>query len=276
MTNQGNYANQLQMPEYGWPDFFTRKGFKMLQALMKHCVVGCLLLMFGFSATTTTAQTGIEDYNFSSCSMSEDQPRLLGGARPASRILESVDMLSQPPLSTYTDPLTIATLPQNIWVIVFDLDDQTGDWFRILVPCEDFAISGWIPATSVRYNTRRANLYAAPPGCAIPLGVVDSLDELWESPVSGTIAVAFDVFRNTSGTRYPDSFFYPTRNGRELRDKERRIATSGAFLLSGSVISTEVQPGQMIGFSVISSSDEQLRMYGIMYEVPDGCQFAER
>jgi hypothetical protein len=248
----------------------------MLRLRNKSSILALGLALICMSMAVFAADAQEQPYDFSACVTGEEQPLMLGGAKPASRILENVEMLSQPPLSDFAQPMTIATIPQGTWVIVFDLDEQTRGWFRILVPCETFAISGWIPATAVNVSTRRANIYAAPPGCAIPLGTVDSLDELWESPISGTVAVALDVFRETSGSRYPDSFFYPTRNGRELRDKERRIATSGAFLLTGSVVSTELQPGQMVGFSVISSSDEELQMFGIMYEVPEGCEFAER
>ncbi len=240
-------------------------------------VVLGLITLLGVVGLVPTFAQEFEPYtDFSSCHIGDDQPLLLGGAKPSSQILSEVDMLSQPPLSSNTRPLTIATLPADLWVMVFDIDQQSRSWFRILVPCDEMAISGWIPATAVNYSVRRANIYAAPPGCAIPLDVVDSLDDLWDSPISGRIAVAFDVFRTTSGTRYPDSFFYPTRNGRELRDKERRIATGGAFLLSGSVISTELQAGNALGFSVISSSREELTMFGIMYQVPEGCEFAER
>lgn len=238
-------------------------------------IMGLIVLTVATGFSPARAQTPV-DYDFTTCNSDAEQPLLLGGAKPASRILEDVDLMSQPPLSTYAQLMTIANIPKDIWVIVFDLDEQTHSWFRILVPCGSFTISGWIPAASVNASVRRANIYNAPPGCAVPLGVVDSLDEQWKSPIKGTVAVALDVFRDSSGTDYPASFLYPTQRGREKRDKERKIQTSGAFLLSGSVISLDLEKGQTFGFSVIGSSHEPLHMFGIMYEVPEGCIFAER
>lgn len=219
-----------------------------------------------------------QDYDFQTCPIGESAPvpPLLGGARPASRILRDVDLLSQPVYTQDTQPLRIAVIPQDTWVIVFNIDEESRNWYRILVVCNGFNLSGWIEADAVRISRNRVNDYAAPPGCALPLGTVEGLDTLWQSNVRGRIAIAFDIFRSTSGTRYPDAFFYPTRDGRELRDKERRITTSGAFLLSGSVVNLEVRPGNFIGFSVFGRSSEPLNLFGIIYQVPEGCRFEDR
>jgi len=233
--------------------------------------------------SSTVAMVAAQDFNydFSSCNFGQTQPLILGGARPASRLLSDVDLLSQPLYSSYGDnePLVIATLPRDMWVVVFDLDEQTQGWFRVFVACDEVAISGWIPADPniINHSLRRTNNYAAPPGCARPLDVVESFDELWESTISGRVAVAFDVFRDNTGERIQNTFFYPTRNGRELRDKERRIETGGAYLLTGSVVSVELQQGNRLGLSIIGAPrSESLRIFGIIFEVPDGCQFAER
>lgn len=216
------------------------------------------------------------NYNFEDCPSGGRAPLILGGARPASRILRNVDLLSQPVYTRDTRPLRIATIPQDTWVIVFNIDEESRNWYRVLVVCDSFNISGWIEADAVQISRNRVNNYAAPPGCARPIATIESLDTFWQASSRGRIAIAFDLFRNISGTRYPDAFFYPTRDGRELRDKERRITTSGAFLLSGSVINLEVRSNSEIGFTVFGRSDERLNMFGIIYEVPEGCQFADR
>lgn len=250
---------------------------------MKRVVSTLFWSLFAMGILVGTSRSAIAqtpNYDFSNCNYEETQPLILGGARPSSRLLADVELLSQPPYSDYgdTEPLVIATLPRDMWVVVFDLDEQTRGWFRVLVACHDVAISGWIPADSnvINHSIRRTNIYAAPPGCARALSIVESLDELWESTISGRVAVAFDVFRDEPGERI-NAFFYPTRNGRELRDKERRIETGGSYLLTGSVVSVELQQGNRLGLSVIGAPrSASPRIFGIIFEVPEGCQFAER
>jgi hypothetical protein len=200
---------------------------------------------------------------------------LYGGALPSSLIVEDTTLLSQPPLTADTVPLEIVPVPAGARVIVFDVDEQTRSYFRVVFPCEGYNLAGWVDATAVRHRVNRTNPKYAPPGCAQPLQVVELLDDVWISTVDGEIAVVVDLFRTEGGTAYPRSYYYLTRNGREIRDKERVFESSGAFLIRSVVLGTEVRAGNAIGFSVITSSNEPLDFFGILYFVPRGCEFRD-
>ncbi|MAS33636.1 MAG: hypothetical protein CL610_06505 [Anaerolineaceae bacterium] len=205
----------------------------------------------------------------------EESNVLYGGALPSSLVVEDTILLSQPPLTPDTDPLEIAAIPANARVIVFDVDEQTRSYFRVVFPCEGYNLAGWVAAPAVRHRVNRTNPKYAPPGCAQPLQVVELLDDVWSSTVNGEIAVVVDLFRSEGGTDYPRSYYYLTKNGREIRDKERVFESSGAFLIRSVVLGTEVRAGNAIGFSVITSSTEELDFFGILYSVPEGCEFRD-
>lgn len=200
-------------------------------------------------------------------------PLLFGGARPSSLVLQDTEILSQPPYTPDTNAMTIATLPQGVYVIVLDLDEEVQAYFRIIWPCGEHTFVGWVDAAAIRHSTRRANPKPAPPGCAQPLLTVDLLDGVWESTVDGRIAVVADLYRDEGGEVFPLSFYYLTRNGRELRDKERKFTTAGPFLINGVVLGADVRAGNAIGFSIITPSSEELHFFGTVYEVPEGCDF---
>lgn len=202
-------------------------------------------------------------------------PRLLGGARASSLVIEDVVLLSQPRYTTDTLPLEIIEIPAGAYVVVYDIDEETENWFRIVFPCDGINMTGWVPVSTVRFPARRANPKPAPPGCAQALEVVELLNGEWRSNSQGRIAVVADLFRATGGERFPRSFYYLTRNGREIRDKERAFETSGPFLIRAVVLGTDVVPGNRIGFSVITASREELEFFGILYYVPEGCEFGE-
>jgi hypothetical protein len=200
---------------------------------------------------------------------------LYGGALPSSLVVEDTVLLSQPPLTDDTNPLNIVPIPANARVIVFDVDEQTRSYFRVVFPCEGYNLAGWVKASAVRHRVNRTNPKYAPPGCAQPLQVVELLDDVWSSTINGEIAVVVDLFRTEGGTAYPRSYYYLTKNGREIRDKERVFESSGAFLIRSVVLGTEVRMGNAVGFSVITSSNEPLDFFGILYSVPEGCEFRE-
>lgn len=200
---------------------------------------------------------------------------LYGGALPSSLVVEDTILLSQPPLTADTDPLEIVPIPANARVIVFDVDEQTRSYFRVVFPCEGYNLAGWVEASKIRQRVDRTNPKYAPPGCAQPLQVVELLDDVWTSTIDGEIAVVVDLFRAEGGTKYPRSYYYLTKNGREIRDKERVFESSGAFLIRSVVLGTEVRAGNAISFSVITSSDEELDFFGILYFVPEGCEFRD-
>jgi hypothetical protein len=242
-------------------------------------VIGILILMvFALIHLPATIKAqDIDDIDTQSCVPDPDEPAplLFGGARPTSLVLEDAPLLSQPPLTADTNPLTLIEIPAGARVIVFDLDDQTKSYFRVIWPCEGFNFTGWIYSESVRHQVRRTNPKPAPPGCAVALQIVDLLDDVWVSDIEGKIAIVVDLYRAQGGEVYPRSFYYLTRNGRELRDRERVFTSSGPFLINGVVMSADVQVGTRIGFSVITSSKEELNFFGTLYLVPEGCEFVE-
>ena len=243
--------------------------------ILKSLLIGLLLaLSFGSAFSTSQAQSG-EDFDPSVCipGPNDAPPLLFGGARPSTLVLNDVDLLSQPPLTPDVQPLLITQLPAGTYLVVLAVDEQTKSYFRVIWPCGEHTFVGWVDASAIRYSTRRANPKPAPPGCARAMLTASLLDDVWISTVSGHIAVVADLYREVGGTPFPRSFYYLTRNGRELRDKERRFETSGPFLINGVVLGADVRNGNAIGFSVITSSDEELHFFGTVYEVPEGCDF---
>jgi hypothetical protein len=245
--------------------------------------VFCLLLTVILLATPLAslsaqdyAMSGVVDVNSCVPNSNDPPPQLLDGARISSLVVEDVVLLSQPPYTADTEPLEIIEIPQGAYAIVYDIDEQTQNYFRVVFPCDGVNMTGWIPVSTIRFPARRANPKPAPPGCAIAQQIVDILDDEWTSNISGHVAVVADLFRSTGGDAFPRSFYYLTRNGREIRDRERVFETSGTFLINGSVLSSDIAQGNRLGFSVITSSrDSSLEFFGILFEVPEGCEFAD-
>lgn len=238
-----------------------------------------LLLIALALPNAINAQSGPSQADLLACvPKAGDLPRF-GGARAESLVLRDVDLLSQPTFTSDTRAMKLVTIPQGARVVVFDIDnvirDRNSKWFRVLWACDNFAFAGWVPVSAVRLPPIRVNEKVAPPGCAIPLAIIDSVDGIWESTYRGKISVVVDLFRNPSRTFYPSSFFYLTRNGRELRDRDREFKTSGPFLLNGVVIQTDVQRGTEVGFTIVGSSREPVRLFAMVYAVPQGCEWSE-
>lgn len=229
--------------------------------------------------STISAQSGPSQAELLACVPRPDDLPRFGGAKAESLVLRDVDLLSQPTFTRDTRAMKLVTIPKGARVIVFDIDnvirDRNSKWFRVLWACDNFAFSGWLPVSAVRLPPIRVNEKVAPPGCAVPLDIMTSIDDVWESTYRGKISVVVDLFRNPTRTRYPRSFFYLTRNGRELRDRDREFETSGPFLLSGLVIQTDVQRGTEIGFTIVGPSREPVRFFAIVYAVPQGCEWSE-
>lgn len=205
----------------------------------------------------------------------ETPPPLLDGARPSSAIIAETTLLSQPPLTPDTVPLEVIDIPEGSRVVVIDLDDQTQSYYRVVWPCGKYNFTGWLPIEDVQHNPRRTNPKPAPPGCAQAVQLVNLLDDVWISDVAGRVAVVVDLYRETTEERYPRSSYYISRDGRALRDRERIFETSGAILINGVVMGVEVRRGSVLGFTIQPEPTEDLNFFGILYNVPDGCQFGE-
>lgn len=241
-------------------------------------VISFCLLITNFASLSAQSSDYALDIDTTKCVADPNNAEsnlLYGGALPSSLVVEDTVLLSQPPLTADTAPLEIVPIPANARVIVFDVDEQTESYFRVVFPCEGYNLAGWVEASTVRHRVNRTNPKYAPPGCAQPLQVVELLDDVWTSTVNGEIAVVVDLFRSEGGTEFPRSYYYLTKNGREIRDKERVFESSGAFLIRSVVLGTEVREGNAIGFSVITNSNEELDFFGILYLVPEGCEFRE-
>lgn len=238
--------------------------------------VTSLIFLFGTTSAPAYAQDTVTDVDTSECIYTaEDTPVLFGGARPASLVVSEAPLLSQPPLTSDTDPLTIVELPVGAAVIVTDLDEQSRTYFRVIWPCSGRNFTGWVEASAVRRNPSRVNPRFAPPGCARAIGWVDLLDGYWSSTVNGDIAIVVDLYRNQGGEQYPRSFYYLTLNGREVRDKDREFRTAGPFLVTGVVMGVSVRRGQPISFTILPPPSEPVNFFGIIYQVPEGCEFVE-
>jgi len=206
------------------------------------------------------------------------QPGAVGrfnGARPESLVLQDVDLLSQPLFGTDAKPLTLVTIPKGARVVVFDLDNVQKSWYRVLWSCDTFNFAGWLPKASVKFFDKNANAKVAPPACIQTLGTIDSVNKTWTSPKQGRIAVALDLYRKPSTSAYPESFFYLTRNGKELRDKDREFKTAGPFLLNGMVIGADLSKGTVVGFEIVgpNADKEPVLFFATIYLIPDGCQW---
>lgn len=204
-------------------------------------------------------------------------PAEFSSARPSALILETTDLLSQPLYPAGTEPLVLAEIESGESVIVFNIDDNTRSWFRELWQGdgEQAPVIGWLRAESVNYSPRRANLSFAPPGCTQALGWLSSLDDEWESTVQGRVMVVVDLYRDTSATAYPESTFFLTRNGRELRDDEFTFHSAGYFLMDNVAIFADFRVGDVIGFSLVSESEAPLHLSAALYQIPQGCDFGE-
>ncbi len=240
--------------------------------------VALLLLGSVFAAPQLSAhaQSRATDLDTSNCVYDGDRaPRLFGGARAASLVTSATPLLSQPPLSDDTRPLTVIDLPAGAAVIVTDLDEQSRSYFRVIWPCDGQNFTGWVRADDVRRQRNRVNARFAPPGCARPVDWVNLINDSWISSITGDIAVVVDLYRNQGGTQYPRSFYYLTVNGQQRRDRDRPIQTTGPFLITGVVMGLNVRAGQAIGFEVTPPAREPVNFFGIIYQVPEGCQFVE-
>ncbi len=242
----------------------------------------CAVVMVFVSATAAQAQAvaptptpTVSPDDIQACISQLGALMRFNGARPELLVLQDVDLLSQPQFGTDAKPLKLITIPKGARVVVFDLDNVQKSWFRVLWSCDTFNFAGWVPKSAIKFFDKNANPKVAPPACIKTLGTVDSMNNTWTSPVQGRIAVALDLYRKPSKNTYPESFFYLTRNGKELRDKDRKFETAGPFLLNGMVIGTDVSKGTVVGFEVIGPNvdKEPLLFFATIYLIVNGCQW---
>jgi hypothetical protein len=244
--------------------------------MAKHCVllITVLFLMAFLSPSVSFvsfAQTPTPVRDLAGCIPKPGEIRF-NGARPESAILNDVPLLTQPRFGNDAHPLTLVTIPKNARVVVFDIDNVEKRWYRVLWACDDFAYAGWVPKDTVRFFDRNANPKVAPPACVNSVTTLETLDVAWKSTIQAKrMVVVVDLFRAPDKTRY-QSFFYLTRNGKDVKDKDREIQTEGPFLLNGEVINTSIAPGTVVGFD-LTRPNPSIRIFATVYQVPEGCQW---
>ena len=113
-----------------------------------------------------------------------------------------------------------------------------------------------------------------PPACAVPLTTQFSLNNTWTStgPGKQRIAVVVDLFRSRFGD-FPNSALSLTINGHEVESSRRQIVERGQFSLKDVVFSLPgyVQPGDVIGYLLKTTSDEPLAFMATIFIVPENC-----
>jgi hypothetical protein len=194
-----------------------------------------------------------------------------GGARPESAVLQDVDLLTQPQFDSQAKPIKLVTIPKGARVVVFDIDNVQNSWYRVLWACDNFAYAGWVPKKAVHFFISNANPIVAPPGCVQSITTLNSLDDTWISTFKGRLVAVVDLFRAPNKTSI-HTFFYLTRDGRQVHDKDREIHTQGPFLLNGEVVNATVSKGMEIGFN-LTEPNPAFRVFSTIYLVPDGCKW---
>ncbi|MEP7287155.1 MAG: hypothetical protein ABI947_15480 [Chloroflexota bacterium] len=241
----------------------------MLQRV-KYCIMLAILLIAS-GPSGVYAQHAALFQETSSCIPAPGSLPRFKGARPEPLVLQDVELLTQPRFTTEAQPIVLVTIPKNARVVVFDIDNKLGKWYRVLWACDNFRYAGWVPKETIRFSSINVNPKEAPPVCVKSITTVDSIDTTWTSTTKGRLVAVVDLFRNPTGTEYPSSFFYLSRNGKDLKDKDRNFHTAGPFLMNGVVINATVSLGNVIGFSVVGGSNEPVQLFATFYTVPDGC-----
>lgn len=139
---------------------------------------------------------------------------------------------------------------------------------------------GWLPASFTDYNNQREQMMALPifqrepPACAAPLTTQFNLNNEWQ--VTGSermrLAVVIDLFRSQYG-EFPSASLALKVNGQPVESSRRKIVEQGQFSLKDVVFTLPdyLQPGDVLGYRLETSSQEPLTFLATIFNVPEGC-----
>jgi hypothetical protein len=139
---------------------------------------------------------------------------------------------------------------------------------------------GWVPTSFTDYNGARDRLASLPvftrepPGCAVYLTTQHNLNSRWTANQKRRIAVVVDLFRSRYGD-FPRSTLVLTVNGEDVKESSRHIVEQGQFSLKDVVLTLprDVQPGDVMGYRLETTSKELLTFMATIFAVPDGCKW---
>jgi hypothetical protein len=139
---------------------------------------------------------------------------------------------------------------------------------------------GWVPTSFTNYNGARDRLASLPvftrepPGCAVPLTTQFGLNSRWTADQKRRIAVVVDLFRSRYGD-FPRSTLALTANGKDVDSSRRPIVEQGQFSLKDVVFTlpADVQPGDVVGYHLETTSNEPLTFMATIFAVPNECKW---
>jgi hypothetical protein len=137
---------------------------------------------------------------------------------------------------------------------------------------------GWVPVSFTSYNGDRELLddlpefEQEPPRCAEPVTTQFNLGSVWTADQRMRVAIVVDLFRSRYGD-FPQSYLLLNVNGAAVESSRRAIVERGQFSLKDIVFSLPgyLQPGDTLGYSLETSTDESLAFMATIFRVPEGC-----
>jgi len=191
---------------------------------------------------------------------------------PPATLTTPTGLYASPNRSEFIVPVTIPA-GQTVYVMG---RNATGSHLRVVWNTG----VGWVPVSFTDYNGRRDKLNPLPiftrepPACAIPVTTQFGLNSTWTSKSKQRIAVVVDLFRSKYGP-FPQSFLSLKVNNTVVTTSRRPIVERGQFSLKDVVFSVpqDVQPGDVVGYFLETSSKEPLTFMATIFSVPNNCQW---
>lgn len=191
---------------------------------------------------------------------------------PPATLTESTGLYASPNRSELTVPEPI---PAGITVYVMGRN-ETSSHLRVVWNTG----VGWVPISFTDYIGRPDKtsplpvFTREPPACAEPLVTQTSLYSTWTSDRKQRVAVVVDLFRSRYGD-FPPSYLALTVNGTVVESSRRQIVERGQFSLKDVVFTLPdyIKPGDVLGYLLDTSSDEDLSFKATIFSVPEGCRW---
>lgn len=191
---------------------------------------------------------------------------------PQTTLLETTGLFASPNRPELVAPVDIAA-----GEIVYIMGrNSTGSHLRVVWNTG----VGWVPASFTDYNNQPDRMMALPifqrepPACAAPLTTQFNLNNQWQ--VTGSehmrVAVVIDLFRSQYG-EFPSTSLTLTVNGQPVESSRRKIVEQGQFSLKDVVFTLPdyLQPGDVLGYQLETTSQEPLTFLATIFNVPEGC-----